>query len=79
MSSSSQSQSAAAKHQTDLREWQSTSRRSLQSSQSQRSDGRNPPLQQQADVKRKLPEWMNSASSSKTATKKKLKNSSLFS
>jgi len=75
-SSSSQSQSAASKQQADLRKWQSTSGKP---SQSQSSDVRNTQHQQQADVKRKLPEWMSSVSSGKTATKKKLKNSSLFS
>jgi len=36
--------------------------------------------QQPADGKRKLPDWMNSQSTAgKTTTKKKLKNSSLFS
>jgi len=77
-SSVSQSQSSAAGHQTDLRKWQSTS--GAKSSQSQYSDVRSSQQQQQqADVKRKLPEWMNSASGGKAATKKKLKNSSLFS
>jgi len=79
-SSLSQSQPAAAGRQTDLRKWQSTMVTSAKSSQSQqRSDSRNSPLQQQADAKRKLPEWMSSAPTTKTTTKKKLKNSSLFS
>jgi len=77
-SSLSQSQpAAAAKHQTDLTQWQSTG---AKCSQTQTSAGRNSqPSQQAADAKRKLPEWMSATSSGKTATKKKLKNSSLFS
>jgi len=75
-SSVSQSQPSAAGRQTDLRKWQSTI--GAKSSQSQSTDASSS-QQQQADVKRKLPEWMNSAPSGKPATKKKLKNSSLFS
>jgi len=88
-SSNQPAAAAAAKHQTDLRQtdlgfWQTTGVKSSQSqkpSQSQASASRNSQQSQQpaAEVKRKVPEWMSAASSSKTATKKKLKNSSLFS
>jgi len=86
-SSNQPAAAAAAKHQTDLRQtdlgfWQTTGVKSSQSQKaSQASASRNSQQLQQpaAEVKRKVPEWMSAASSSKTATKKKLKNSSLFS